>query len=98
MDNDEAIRGMKASFDRAKMVRQKYLEECEGELMDTANWQKLEKELEIVCDQLEKVVEQRDEARQAAIIARENPRCPDFEPDCNVCKANKLIDEWEGKE
>lgn len=44
---------------------------------------------------ISELMRQRDDARAAAVIARENPRCPDFEPDCNVCKAHKLIDEWE---
>ena len=36
-------------------------------------------------------------ARRAAIIARENPPCLEFEEDCIVCQSNKMIDEWEAE-
>jgi len=40
-------------------------------------------------------IRERDQARWAATIARESPSCEGYEEDCPVCKANKLIDQWE---
>lgn len=48
-----------------------------------------------VMAQWEQAIKGRNEARWAASIARESPRCETYEEYCPVCRANKLIDQWE---
>jgi hypothetical protein len=48
-----------------------------------------------VMAQWEQAIRERDQARWAATIARESPPCEDYDEGCPVCKANKLIDQWE---
>ena len=45
---------------------------------------------------LEQAMRDRDEARWAACVARsDTTNCDGYDEDCPLCKANKLIDQWE---
>lgn len=43
----------------------------------------------------EQVMRERNEARWAACVVRDEISCDTYDEDCPLCKANKLIDQWE---